>query len=243
MIVFRKKIGVVAIFISLIGSYLYLNLAQRHILDRNEFALSLTNTTRTEKLDGLLISANKFDEIHILIERLKTKNCLSKSVLWLGNSQQHTINDYADGDHLSIFWLADYLKTYGFESGCVVGISLPNINPQEILYLLHYLEDQDVYFNKIIIPLEFLGYREFGVRDEVKSNLKEQKTLVENHEFIVKGSEKFDFVSEVTKLFVPAWLENIDKYLDYELKSRSPIWNNRLDIQSTFLMNLFMFIC
>lgn len=219
-------------------TFLSISFAQFYILDRNEFALTKTNTTRTEKFDGYLIGTNYYDGIIEITNNLKKIDCSDKSILWLGNSQQHTINEYSEGEHLSIYWLANQLKQKGYMPGCIIGISLPNINPQEILYLLEYFENQNINFNTIILPLEFMGYREFSVRDTVITGLEQNISLESDKQINKNFSKNIEPLNKWKSAINPSWLEDINNFIiDKPLKNIS-LLESRLNIQSTFVMSL-----
>jgi hypothetical protein len=238
MYILKNKIGIFSILFSLLGSYIYLNMSNNHIRDRNEFALNEKSTTRAEIFDGVPISGNKFNEIQIIIKNLKNIDCKNKSVLWVGNSQQHTINNYSQGDHLSIYWLAKKLQLNGFKQGCVIGISLPNINPQEVLYLLRYLENKGVIFSNLIYPLEFMGYRASEIRSDVENAFKLDNTTKKTKQLNTSRVELIEKSASLENIITPAWLKTTDALLDKRLSEYLSFWDNRLDIQSTFRMNL-----
>src|ERR1051326_4855070 len=60
-------------------------------------------------------------------------DCRPFTILWLGNSQLNTINQFREGDHISPWWLRQEVSCP--DTTLPLGVSLPNANFQE-MYLL-----------------------------------------------------------------------------------------------------------
>src|SRR5215467_4315570 len=120
-----------AAFIALSALILY----GRPRIIADQFALGSETVSRIEYWRGRPINAASVPDTLTL---LKSKpDTFSKSVLWLGFSQLHAINQYKDGDHLAPYLLIKNLNC----NDCLLplGISLPNANFQEYYLLANYI--------------------------------------------------------------------------------------------------------
>lgn len=134
-------------------------------VDAENFALGKENQHVRESLGGAAFTASSVPEIKALVDKGKigcgTRE--SKTVIWFGNSQLHTINQYKAGEHLAPYWL----KSMAAKPDCFqpYGISLPNANFQEYLVLLAYI--RTVFRpDAVVLSLVFDDLREDGLRDE-----------------------------------------------------------------------------
>lgn len=211
---------------------IYLSMSHQFIIDRNKFALNdQLNTTRSEFLDGRRISGSNNDQIHEVIKQLNLLDCGEESLIWLGNSQQHTINHYSQGQHLAVYWLAKKLhETH--KTGCVNAISYPNISIIEINHIINNLEkSHNVKLKNIIIPLEFMGFRETGVREDILSLFGELSHYDQSKKPFNEINVQYNSV-----LLTPQWISSFDTFINKFLKDKIIFWSDRLDIQSTFIM-------
>jgi len=106
-------------------------------------------------------------DIAALIEDIKTDSPTKPGegrdlVLWLGNSQLHTINQFRKGDHLAPYWLLTLMDC----GGCILplGVSLPSANFQEFYVLAHTFSKR-LPLSLVIIQLVFETLREDGLRN------------------------------------------------------------------------------
>lgn len=111
--------------------------------------------------------------IHCVEARL-IENCIegienrksSKKILIIGNSQLHHINRMKENDILASEIL---FKNFIKKDIDIITLSLPNINLQEVHYILqNYIEKIELDY--LVIPLVFDDLRETDVRIELKKN-------------------------------------------------------------------------
>jgi hypothetical protein len=117
---------------------------------------------------GGQFTAAYINEITAMVDETRTLFAMDRgseqiSLLWLGNSQLHTINQYQDGDHLAPFWLR---KTIGC-GGCLVplGVSLPDANLQEH-YVLARHASLRIPLSLLVVELVFDDLRNDGLRSD-----------------------------------------------------------------------------
>jgi hypothetical protein len=155
---------IVAFIVAVAGLYLY----NPGYVDPAKVALGTANTESNESLRSQRITAVRLPDIIALTEHFSSsfsgKSAKSgKLMLWLGNSQLHTINQLQTGDHLAPYWLAQQMRC----NDCVypLGISLPNADIQEHYVLAHFIRKQ-LPLSLLVVGLCFDDLREDGLRDD-----------------------------------------------------------------------------
>lgn len=94
---------------------------------------------------------------------------LDRWVLWLGNSQLHSINQLSDDDTLSSVQLARALRPGGTE---VLTFSQPNANLQEHLVLFETLAARHA-LDLVLLPVVFDDTREGQIRPDIQDSLRD----------------------------------------------------------------------
>lgn len=100
----------------------------------------------------------------------------SQTLLWLGNSQLHGINQYKQGDRNAVEALHQALRPSGKD---VIAFSLPNANLQEHYLLFAYFVEH-FKLTQLLIPVFLDDTRENGIRNtliDVPLGLAVQQTL------------------------------------------------------------------
>src|SRR5205809_684731 len=100
-------------------------------INAETFALDSTVSLSTESWKGVLFTAPGVTEIKTLIAHSGSGqavegSCKPLSILWLGNSQLHFVNQYAQGDHIAPYWLRQAVPCP--DTTVPLGVSLPNAN-------------------------------------------------------------------------------------------------------------------
>lgn len=95
---------------------------------------------------------------------------LDKTMVWLGNSQLHAINQLKDSDVLSSVKIAEALRDEGIE---MLTFSQPNATLQEHLIMYEALSER-INIDYLLLPLVFDDTREIQIRPDIKYSLKNQ---------------------------------------------------------------------
>ena len=96
-----------------------------------------------------------------------------QSVLWLGNSQLHGINQYQPEQESAPLLLFKKLRIAGFD---LLAFSQPNANIQEHYVLFEYLKKR-MPVSLLILPVVFDDLRETGLRPSVAMALDDHRTV------------------------------------------------------------------
>lgn len=153
----------VTLFLALVVMSLGAALYNRQQINAEDFALGKDNSHRAEAYQGIVYTASSVPDIKSVVD-LAVPKCSSgreKKVIWLGNSQLHTINQYQNGQHLAPYWVRETAR----QRDCFwpYGLSLPNANFQEYFALTAYsLTAMRV--DAAVLSLVFDDLREDGLR-------------------------------------------------------------------------------
>jgi hypothetical protein len=229
-----------ALFISTVLALLMLNLYDERRIQADDFALGKENTSRSESMDGVPFTGHSMAEIKSIVNHYATESKRQKVVLWLGNSQLHTLNQFKQGEHLAPYWVRKYTEC----GSCFVplGLSLSNASPQEEFVLSQFVESK-LALSALVLQVEFMGFRESGLRKEFSQ--------IATDEF-VDTLRAYPLGSELAKLAAEAGkndksndapdsqdTQDVEGYLSEKLGSVWPLWKNRGNLRSNVLGDLF----
>jgi len=133
-----------------------------------DLALGKENTHVTDYFKGNRINGSNIDDIKSLYNQHFLCGNFDKKIIWLGNSQLHTINHYENNQHVSPYWLNFYLKD--IKCLTVLGLSLPNANLKEFLLITQYSISK-ANLDTVIISMVFDDFREGGPRKDFEKIL------------------------------------------------------------------------
>lgn len=150
-----------------------------------------------------------------------------RSVLWLGNSQLHAVNQWKNGETNSTPILFDLLKPHNLD---LVTFSQPNANFQEHYVLFEYLRHK-LPLNTLILPAWFDGTREEGLRPDVGTFVKNKdvaaalaKTAI-GVKLLNTSNPSLD--SQETAGISHTVQERVEKNIDNWLLKHSALWRER----------------
>ncbi len=163
-----------------------------------------------------------------------------RSVLWLGNSQLHAINQWKNGETNASAILFESLKKAGLD---LTTFSQPNANLQEHDILFEYLRKQ-LPVKVLILPLVFDDTREDGLRPEVerlahgvmsapdslKSNI--GKAPHDAHDAATYGHETSG-ISDTLQ-------ERVELLLNNSLTQHSRLWEARPEMRGWIFNQLYI---
>jgi hypothetical protein len=152
-------------------------------------------------------------------------------ILWLGNSQLYTINQYKVGDLNSVEYLYKQIDTSRY---LVIAYSLPNANLQEHYALLKFL-NSELPVKHLILPVFFDDTRETGIRPDLISE-QIRKSVSGSMDSTLLGKalsnafsiQNFDDPEDMDmKALNSTTQENVERWLNEKLASVSEIWASR----------------
>lgn len=236
---------IVSLLIAFCVSLTILHLASKQKTDFENLAKGKENTSRRESYKGEYFSAFTIDDINTIIFNSVIKkydNYCKKDyrIIWFGNSQLHYINQYAEGDHLSPYWL----KINWQSPECIdpLGFSLPNANLQEFYILSDYVANT-LPLDGLILELVFDDLREDNLRadfsiilselivEKIRSRAQTGEKIIDKFISIVKGQSK-DILAGTIQKPVESWLTE-------KLGKVSSIWANRSKTEGNILLGLY----
>lgn len=123
-------------------------------------------TTMMASYGGHSIHCHALDDANNCIKGVNARGANS-SILWLGNSQIHAVNQAIGNDQTAVPALFESMKAKDLD---LVVFSQPNSNLQEHWILFEYLSTK-LPVKKLILPVVFDDTREEGLRKEVADAL------------------------------------------------------------------------
>ena len=137
--------------------------------DAATFGAGTTNYWATN--DGFKIHCADSRDVEECLDGILARHS-TRSVLWLGNSQLHSVNGLRRGETTATPILFKGLQLQGLD---LVTFSQPNANLQEHYLLFEYLSSR-LPLQYLILPMVFDDTREDGLRKEVSNFLSDKNT-------------------------------------------------------------------
>lgn len=173
------------------------------------------------------------------LEGIKTRRARNQ-VIWFGNSQLHSINNYHPGEQSAPALLSVKLAQRGFD---LVTLSQPNANLQEQFVMFEYLRSK-VALKQIILPVVFDDLRENGLREEIVKLLDDEKCRAillgsdSGRHLIAKYGPHAKVESQgVQKALTPQ--EMVEARLNDALTGWLPIWAARPEMRGDIFVGLY----
>lgn len=219
-----------------------------HPVDPRGIALRAATVQPRETWQDRAINASRVRAINALLDDLAaspTAHPLPPVVIWLGNSQLHSINQFKPGDHLAPYWLIEGANC--FNCFMPLGISLPNANLQE-----HYALEVDITrrlpVKLIVLELCYGQLREDGLRDEFELTMNPQLradlqgTNVGNEMLVAwDGRTKIDPNAQELAGLTGFLQRPLEQFLVTQLNETSRLWAARAALRGRFLTDLYRF--
>lgn len=220
---------------------------QRKTVKAEEIGIGSDNSVYTPRLNHYPIHITYFGFADSLINGWEKRGS-KEVVLWLGNSQLHTINQYTSGQQNCVQYLYDSLQKI---DKTVLGISYPNANLQEFLFTIIYITQRCPKVKEVLLPVFYDDMREDQIRDDI-ANPNAVKWITQS-----KDSAYIADISSITHLKnnAPEALEankdmkaldataqeKSEKYLDSLARSNWKTWRNRPNLRAALFNDLHKF--
>ena len=167
-----------------------------------------------------------------------------KPFVWLGNSQLHGVNQYANGKANCVEFIGRKLKVDNKE---ILGVSYPNANLQEFLVSVLHLSHQ-LPVQAFIMPVFFDDMREDGIRDEISlpnviSTIKTDSLYydsVESIKMLENKPGKMDAEGKTDFSGIKETLQDIsERILNNKFDSLWSIWRARANIRGNLFNDIY----
>jgi hypothetical protein len=180
----------------------------------------------------------------------------NQTILYLGNSQSHSINQLKDKDNT----MSGYLFNDFIDSNITfLTASIPNANLQEHYLLYNYFLLKVPHLKLLIIPVFMDDLRESGIRDSYFKNIaNEHFSISQNNELaqeinaslrsfqskteVKSATEDVETKSDENKDFNAlreTTQDIVERSLNKTLKSNFSFWENRENIRGQYFLNLY----
>lgn len=218
--------------------------------DPNQIVLGTAVYQTYEVWNGRPFTGRSVGEIKSLVADYEAHpvtsagDCKPLTILWMGNSQLHGINQFQPGNHIAPWWLRKSVSCA--DSTVPLGMSLPNSNFQE-LYLIEEYVTARIPVNEMLLELCFDGLRQDGLRDEfagfAEASDREELSLEPiGKDMLITADGLWNHRNAADQNpglngFVQQGLEN---RLDASLAKVWPLWADRDVLQDKFLVDLYL---
>jgi len=178
----------------------------------------------------LHLDANEINQLESLVDESN-----DSVLLFLGNSQSHSINQMKQND-------CNFVETVAKEiAEPSLAFTFPNANLQEFLLTFDYVLTK-VAIKKVVLPVFMDDLREDGIRDIFFSELFEENHQIHNNSSVaqlINLSMKVDRESEyIHDELKPTYQDQVEKFLNNFLIENTSFWS----IRETIRGNLFNFL-
>jgi hypothetical protein len=202
-------------------------------------AFGAQTTASLAEVEGHLIHCTDRRELEDCLAGVKARNS-QHSVLWLGNSQLHSVNQWKEGDTAAAAILFQALQRRGFD---LMTFSQGNASLQEHYVLFEYLRQQ-LQVKTLILPVVFDDTREDGLRDEVASLARNETVLsaLSKTEIGQRLSTVAQTIpqDEDTAGIAKTMQEHVERFLNQWLERHSELWQMRPQIRGDLLGSLYL---
>lgn len=212
-----------------------------------ETALLEGTTVIRGKVDGKLVHCFNSKDAELCLKNINK----DKIVLWLGNSQLHSINQISQNDQPAPSLLHKKILN---DDRYLVTFSQANANLQEHLILTSYMvENFDI--DTLILPIFFDDLREDGVRSSIMDFFNNQEAPDSSSEFlkslIMNGSKSshFDEINDDNVFKEPGIVDmealdgtpqkRVEAFLTTNLSKVSQIWEMQGEIRARLIISLY----
>jgi len=229
------------LFIGLIISIIILDYFSPDDLEKkinfDELALGKETLLYAAQVDDTLIHCYDLENAKRCIDGYdkKSTNINDDVVLWLGNSQLHSINQMKPSDetaapilHRSIIDLQKYFMTF----------SQPNANLQEHYVLFNYLVSK-VPVSTLVLPVVFDDMRETGIRKSISDVFKDQHVVNELKKTsigkkLLSNYDDQDMIGNDMAALEETVQERVEIFLDTKLGLYWQTWKERPSLRGSF---------
>ena len=243
--IFERKKSLLSLFSIITGcciALLFLKInthgEKTNFEDASTFGADTTSVM--ERVDGYKIHCFDSRDAAECLAGARARNA-ANSVLWLGNSQVHAVNQFHAGETNAAPILFTKLKEKGLD---LVTFSQPNANLQEHLVLFEYIQRQ-LPIKLLILPVVFDDMREDGIRKEVADFISDESTKMalvktSSGEQIINIAEATAKNSDTDTAGISQTIqEKVERTLTMWLTDRSQLWSARPEIRGQIMFNLY----
>ena len=210
-------------------------------VDLELFALGNETSKSISKVDNIAIHCDGYIDAGECTNGYKS-TATNNVLLWLGNSQIHSINQMKSGDETAVPILHKLLKK---RKKYLVAFSQPNANLQEHYVLFEYLKTQ-LPVKTLILPVVFDDMRETGIRDDLSNILKLPEVSarllkMEIGDYILNTNNKSESAGSGYDALDSTPQKRVEKKLDAWVGMAWPLWEKRSSIRGKIFIFLYEF--
>lgn len=197
-------------------------------------------------INGIPARDNKFKPVEALRNLRSKKDYKGRLIIWIGNSQQHTINQPQPGDELASVVLHKSLNGNVFPgNNPVFGMSYANLSMSEMFLLTFALLAQHEEKNPglILLGVRFQDTKQLGLRSDFRELLDLADIEKQLSSFLASVDADNAIQDMTDEMVAYQAVKNERKTLEHRLSkitgSLFPLFREKDTIHSWLLMNLY----
>jgi len=207
----------------------------------DELALGDETSVSFKEVGGSTIHCQYISDGQRCLDDYK-KASKDKVVLWLGNSQLHSVNQMQPDDETATAQLHRKLRDSGYY---LMTFSQPNAGLQEHYALFEYLSI-NAPVSILVLPVVFDDMRETGIRSELFSVFKDEAVTkrletTEVGRVLLKNHSEQDAAGNDMAALNDTVQEKSEKSLNKSLESLSSIWADRPGLRARLSLSMYRF--
>ena len=224
-------------------SFLYsLNKNNTADINFDELAFGADNTASIEFVNNVKVHCHDFNDIQYCLDGYTESRPNEEVIVWLGNSQLHTINQMTNIDHTASYYLHQDVAN---DSQYLMTFSQPNVNLQEQYLLFEYLTEY-LPIKSLILPVVFDDTRETGIRPSLLKALDNENVIESLNEsdigqnIAVLADDKDSSGNTIDPL-EGTLQKKVELFINNELENIWSIWGSREQFRGQFFTNIYFF--
>jgi hypothetical protein len=234
----------ISFFGGVLTAFVILNyyISNQNLVNYEEYAIGNGSTIVVDKVNDLQVHGHDFRDLPDCLDSYKIGGFNRPIVLWLGNSQLHTINQYKQNDKTAVAKLHHLLEKL---NKYLLALTQPNANFQEhYLLFLHLIDILPV--ETLILPAVFDDTREDGIRSSLQFaiNVPRNREILESSligKSIISSENTRNSTGKDTGSKNSSVQEIAENFLDQKLKSSFSIWRERTSMRGDLFAFLYQF--
>ena len=212
----------------------------RHTNFEEAAAMGAETTAVMSQVAGYPINCHDNRDAANCIAGVKARHA-KRSIVWFGNSQLDTVNQWKPGEPSATPILFHLLKPNHFD---LVTFNQPNASLEEHYVLFEYLR-RKLPIHTLILPVCFDDTREEGLRSDIRTLMNDQETVhalaqtAIGRQLLSAPSEVLAGSDQDTAGITNTLQERAEKRLNAWLAGHSALWQARPQMRGTLLNNLY----
>ena len=209
----------------------------------DEVALGASTVSVFSERNKLPIHIDELQMLNLLGDNIRQTG-RARTILWLGNSQLHAINQRESGQENAAAILHDDIAP---NDTFLAAVSFPNANLQEHLVAVASTMEADLDIDCLLLPLVFDDTREIGLRPHIREYVDARPAItallssVDADVLIADPAKSKSNSTNSPTIATMTLQDRSEAFLENLLTENSSIWAERSQMRGQFFVGLYRF--